>query len=131
MAVAAVQRELLGVNRMGKGHRLKRLISDACVFWRAVIPHPRRHCSSNQHRSHGDLERKPVRPLWENVRHLYSLPTGSQATEIQATVPVSGLNASLRSRESVIVANSPPASTFLSPTKSRPDDRQNQKHPDH
>src|SRR2546426_837553 len=81
MAVAAVQAELIGVNRMGKSHLLNRLITDACVFWREVIPHPRRHCSSNQHRSHGDLERKPVRPLWENVRHLYSVPTGSQAAE--------------------------------------------------
>src|SRR5438552_7327016 len=37
------------------------------------------------------------------------------------------VHASLRLRESVIVANSPPASTFLSPPKSRPHDRQ--KHP--
>jgi len=56
---------------------------------------------------------------------------GRIGAALSSFVPVSGLNASSRSRESVIVPNSPPASTFLSPAKSTAARRQKQMHPNH
>ena len=69
VAVAAIQAELVGMNRVRKGHRLNGLITDPRVFRREIVPHARRYRRAHQHRAQGYLKRKPIGPLWKNVRH--------------------------------------------------------------
>src|SRR6266480_4777107 len=62
--------------------------------------------------------------IWSGSRFVHFGKMSDIQFFASATVPVYGLSATLRSREPVIVANSPRPSTFLSPASLRQRDRQ-------
>ena len=69
VTVAAIHPKLLHMESMGKGHWLIRLIADASVFRREVIPDAQRDgCAHNQHADQ-DLERQPIGPSGKKIRH--------------------------------------------------------------
>ena len=72
VAIAAIHPQLSHVNVMRKRHRLNRLISDARVFRRYVIPSCPGQSESEQHRADRHLQRQPIRPARKKVRHKIS-----------------------------------------------------------
>jgi hypothetical protein len=69
MAITAVHTKLLYMHRMGEGNGLIRLIAHASVFGGEIIPYPK--CDGRTHNQHTDkeLEREPIGPSREKVRH--------------------------------------------------------------
>jgi len=66
MAITAIHPKLPRVDRMGKSHRLNRLITDAGVFGSEVIPDARRDSRADQEHADDDVQRQPIGPFWEN-----------------------------------------------------------------
>lgn len=69
VAVAAIHPKLLHMESMGKGHGLVRLIADAGVFRREIIPNAQRDGRTHNQHTDEDLERQPIGPSGEKVRH--------------------------------------------------------------
>src|SRR5205085_3460372 len=72
VAITAVHSELSHVNIVWKRHRLDRLITDPGIFWRDIIPRGRGQSARDQDAGDRHLQRQPVRPAWEEVRHKIS-----------------------------------------------------------
>jgi hypothetical protein len=69
MTVTAVHSELLHMEGVGKGDRLIRLVANAGVLRREVIPDSKRDgCANNQH-TDKELERQPIGPSGKKIRH--------------------------------------------------------------
>ena len=66
MTVTAIKTELSRVRVVRKRDGLDRLVADARVLGREVIPHPRRHRGADEHNADNDQDRQPVGPLWKN-----------------------------------------------------------------
>ena len=69
VAITAIHSELGNVNVVGKRHRLNRLITDARIFWRDIIPGGSGQSTDSDDGADGDLERQPIRPFWKKIRH--------------------------------------------------------------
>ena len=69
VTITAIHPELSNVNVMRKGHRLDRLISDARVFGRDVIPGRRGQSTNREDAADRELERQPIRPARKEIRH--------------------------------------------------------------
>ena len=66
MAIAAIQTELVDVDRVGKSDRLHRLITDASVFGRGVIPHAANDGGADQTTAENNHQRQLVGPFGKN-----------------------------------------------------------------
>ena len=69
MAVAAIHSELVDMEGVIEGHRLRWLIPDAGVLGRKVIGHSGDHAGRHHRHTDQDFDREPVGPSWENVGH--------------------------------------------------------------
>ena len=69
VAIPAIHPQLVHVNIVRKRHRLDRLVSDFCVFRRAVIPCSPRQGTSDHNHANDQLERYPIRPAWKEIGH--------------------------------------------------------------
>src|ERR1700737_1055067 len=72
VAITAIHPELGHVDVVRKRHRLDRLIADAGIFWRDVIPRGRGQSAGDQDASNRHLQRQPVAPAWKEIRHKIS-----------------------------------------------------------
>lgn len=70
MAVTAIHAHLPRVDRVGKRHRLDRLVADPRVLGRAINRHTRSHRAAHQREADGNQERYLVGPLRENHGNL-------------------------------------------------------------
>ena len=69
VAITAIHPELRDVKIMRKRHRLDRLITDARIFRRHVIPGRAGQSANDNDSADRELERQPVRPAWKKIRH--------------------------------------------------------------
>jgi hypothetical protein len=69
VAVTAIHAQLRDMNVVREGHRLDWLITDTRIFWRPVVPGRGRQSADDDHAADGDLERYPIGPAREKVRH--------------------------------------------------------------
>src|SRR5216684_5194099 len=72
VAVTAIHPELRNVNVVRERHRLDRLITDARVFRRHVVPRCRCQPADNDHTRDGHLQWQPIAPAWKKIRHKIS-----------------------------------------------------------
>jgi hypothetical protein len=69
VAITAIHPELRDVDIVRERHRLDRLITDARVLRRNIIPGRAGQPADDQGSADGNLERQPVRPSWKKIRH--------------------------------------------------------------
>lgn len=69
VAIAAIQTELPDVRLVGIRHRLNRLVADAGVFRREIIPRSGDGHRSAHQQPNRNLQRQPVEPLGKQVGH--------------------------------------------------------------
>src|SRR5258707_1352679 len=80
VAIATVHPELRHVNVVRERHRLDRLIADAGIFWRNVIPRGGGQSARDQDAGNRHLQRQPIAPAWEEIRHKISRRPASAQT---------------------------------------------------
>ena len=69
MAIAAVHPQLLHMQCMGEGNRLVRLIADTGVLRGEIVPNPERDGAADDQAADEQLEREPIGPSREEIRH--------------------------------------------------------------
>jgi hypothetical protein len=69
VTITAIHPELRNVDVVRERHRLDRLITDARVFRRDVVPCSRRQTASDKHAADGHLQRHPIGPAREKIGH--------------------------------------------------------------
>jgi hypothetical protein len=72
VAITAIHPQLRHVQIMRERHRLNRLIADAGIFWRVVILGRADQRTDDDRSADRNLERQPIRPLREKIRHTIS-----------------------------------------------------------
>jgi len=70
VAITAIHPELGDVNIVRERHRLDRLVAHFGIFWRDVIPRRDGQSARDQNGGNGHLQRQPVAPAWEKIRHI-------------------------------------------------------------
>ncbi len=71
VTISAIHPQLCNVNVVRKRHRLDRLISYFCVFWRAVIPRGASQSTREHDAADQELDWHPIRPAWKEICHDY------------------------------------------------------------
>jgi hypothetical protein len=72
MAIPAIHSQLGHMDIVREGYRLNRLVTDARIFGRSVVPRGRGRSANNQSAAHRNLQREPVGPAWEEICHKWS-----------------------------------------------------------
>ena len=69
MTVATVHAQLVDMEGMIEGHRLRRLVTDPGIFGGKIVGHAGDHAGRHHRNTDQYLDRKPVGPSWKNIGH--------------------------------------------------------------
>ena len=87
VAIPAIHPELRHVNIVRERYWLDRLVTDARLFRRHLVPGCACQAAGEHDRTDRHFQRQPVRPAWEKVRHTLRGRARVQATASSETGP--------------------------------------------